>query len=127
MSIRKSVLIIGLLALSACSMADHYTPVVDVTSKNADQYPQALAACKAKAAEVDVIEDSLTGAGMGGLFGAAMGAGLGAIGGTAGRGAMVGSVLGGGISGGTIWSAAQARQVQIMNNCLRARGFNVLG
>lgn len=114
------------LALSSCSMAEHYNPVVDMKGAKGDYY-SALAECRGYASQVDVIEDSLTGVAAGGLSGAAFGSALGAISGRAGAGAATGAVLGGGIGGGSVWSSAQGRQIHIINKCLERRGFTVLG
>lgn len=108
-------------------MAEHYTPVVDLHGKSLDQYHSALAECRAKAAEVDVISDSFTGVAVGGIGGAALGSILGTVGGNVGGGAAAGAAIGGAGYGGTIYQTAQQRQITIMNNCLKARGFNVLG
>lgn len=123
----QRILIIGLISLSACSMAEHYTPVVDLQGKDEGRYQAVLAGCRAKAAEVDVISDSFTGVAAGGIGGAMLGAALGSISGNAGSGASAGAAIGGAGYGGTIYQNAQQRQIQIMNNCLKARGFNVLG
>lgn len=123
----KRLSIAGLVLLSACSMAEHYTPVVDLQGKDTDRYQSVLLGCRAKAAEVDVIGDSLTGVATGGIGGAMLGAALGSISGQAGAGASAGAAIGGAGYGGTIYQNAQQRQITIMNNCLKARGFNVLG
>lgn len=123
----KRLAIIGLLAMSACSMAEHYKPVVDMKGVNSTKYEAALAECRGYANQVDVIEDSITGVAGGGLAGAALGSAVGAVGGNPGRGAAAGAAIGGAGMGGTIYQNAQQRQITIINNCLKKRGFDVLG
>jgi len=124
---KKIILIAGLLSMSACSMAEHYTPVVDMQGVNSSKYASALETCRGYARQVDVIGDSLTGVAAGGLGGAMLGSALGAVGGSPGNGAAVGASIGGAGYGGTIYQNAQQRQIRIINNCLKKRGFYVLG
>lgn len=124
---KRILTIVGLLSLSACSMAEYYHPVVDMKGVDGGKYQTALAECRGYADQVDVISDSFTGVAVGGLGGAMLGAAVGSVGGNAGGGAALGASLGGAANGGTIYQNAQQRQIQIIQKCLKKRGFDVLG
>ncbi|HEU0118655.1 MAG TPA: glycine zipper family protein [Alphaproteobacteria bacterium] len=113
------------LLLSAC--ADSYQPVVDMKHVDPNKYQADLAECRQYANQVDVAGDAGTDALVGAGIGAAGGAVLGAITGSAGMGAAIGAA-GGGIAGGTGGGLNSGqRQKNIINNCLKGRGYKVLG
>ena len=124
----KSTTLIALVAggLAACAGAD-YQPVVDMTGHTQAQYDRDLAQCQEKARSVRNNDDEAEDAGLGALGGAAGGAVLGAIGGNAGLGAGVGALAG--LVGGGGYKEAQTenREQRIITNCMRARGFTILG
>lgn len=124
---KRILTVICLLSLSACSMAEHYTPVVDTEGVDINRYNAALATCRAKTAEVDLAGESLTSGAQGAVLGAALGAALGALSGHAGGVAALGAVTGVGGAGISKYSQTQDRQIKIINNCLKKRGFDVLG
>jgi hypothetical protein len=124
----KSLLLIASVTggLAACAGAD-FRPVVDMTGHTQAQYDRDLAACQNQARSVRDNDDVAEDAGLGALGGAAGGAVLGAIGGNAGLGAGVGAVAGLVGGGGYKEAQTESREERIITNCMRARGFNVLG
>lgn len=113
------------LILAGC--ATTYTPVVDTKGVNMEKYQQDLNECRALADQVDAAESGGTDALIGAGVGAAGGAALGAIGGNAGIGAATGAVIGAFGGGGAGTLESKQRQKNIMNSCLRGRGYKVLG
>lgn len=113
------------LMLSAC--ASSYDPVVDPKQTNMAKYQQDLTECHALADSVDVVKETLLGVGGGGLLGGALGASLGAIGGNAGQGAASVGTLGAAAGGGAGYDAVYHRQLRIIENCLKGRGYRLLG
>jgi outer membrane lipoprotein SlyB len=115
-----------LVGLSACAGAD-YRPVVDMRGHNETAYQRDLAACQQQARGVRNNTDIAEDAGAGALGGAALGAVGGAIGGAPGLGAGIGALAG--LVGGSGFKEAQTenREQQIVKNCIRARGYHVLG
>lgn len=117
--------VLSVLALAAC--ATTYTPVVDTKGVDMTKYQQDLNECRALADQVDAVEDGATDAAIGAGVGAAGGAALGALSGDAGIGAATGAIIGAFGGGGAGAVNAKERQKNIMNNCLRGRGYKVLG
>lgn len=111
--------------VSAC--ASSYQPVIDTKHVNMDKYQQDLSECRAYADQVDVAGDAGTDTLIGAGVGAAGGAVLGAITGSAGMGAAIGATAGGLGGGGSGTMSAIQRQKKIINNCLKGRGYKVLG
>jgi len=116
------------LWLSACAGGGaDYRPVVEMSGHTQETDDRDLAACQqtARAARnnTNVAED----AGLGAAGGGALGAVAGAIGGDpllgAGVGALAGLVGGGGYAEAT----TESREQRIVKNCVRARGYTVLG
>jgi outer membrane lipoprotein SlyB len=116
------------LCLSACAGGGaDYRPIVEMSGHTQETYDRDVAACQqtARAARnnTNVAED----AGMGAAGGGALGAVAGAIGGDpllgAGVGALAGLVGGGGYAEAT----TESREQRIVKNCVRARGYTVLG
>jgi outer membrane lipoprotein SlyB len=120
-----AMLVIATL-LSACAGAD-YRPVVDMRGHTATAYDADLAACQQTARGARNNASIAEGAGIATLGGAALGAVGGAIGGNAGLGAGAGALAG--LVGGGGYKEAQTenREEAIVKNCMRARGYNVLG
>ncbi len=113
-TIAKNIQIPALLALalglSACAGAD-YKPVVDMRGHSETAYDNDLAVCQQTARTVRNNTDIAEDAGIGAVGGAAGGALLGAIGGNPGLGAGVGAL----------------GEERIVKNCMRDRGYAVLG
>ncbi len=113
-------LTLGLAAailLSACA----HQPIIDRKGVNMAQYQQDLQECRAYADEVALGQKAVGGAAAGAVVGAAIGAAVGDST-TAKRAAGAGAVAG--ASKGTARGAQEKRQV--INNCLRNRGYAVL-
>lgn len=116
----------SLLLLSSC--AQTHQPVVDLGGQNSGRYQQDLFECRQYAEQVSPVED----AAIGGVGGAAAGAALGAVTGAllggvgTGEAAAFGAATGGllGLGGGALHGTSQ--QQDIIDRCLRGRGYNVL-
>lgn len=94
-------------------------PIVDTKGVDMTHYQQDLAECQNYAAQVS----TGTAVAKGATGGAAVGAAVGAIaGGSAGRGAGIGAVTGGAQSA----RISDREKAQVVNNCLRGRGYRVL-
>ncbi len=115
------------LTLSACATASTYQPVVDMKNVNPQKYQQDLAECRQYAEQVDVAGNGATDTLLGAGLGAAAGAALGAISGAPATGAALGATVGGFGGGGAGVANSVQRQQTIINNCLKGRGYNVLG
>lgn len=125
---RKSApfwLVAPCLLAAACSS----TPIVDTGRPGFDSYAyqRDLAECEAYADQVNPLGEAAGGAAVGAVAGAAMGAIAGAFTGSAGTGAAMGAALGG--TGGAIGGTGDAvqRKREIVQNCLKGRGYSVLG
>jgi len=98
--------------------ASHPEPIIDTKGVNMAHYEADLADCQSYADQVRIEKGVAKGAVAGGAVGGATGAVLG----NAGDGAGVGAITG----------AARSAQLgdrekrQVMNNCLRGRGYRVL-
>ncbi len=113
------------VAVTACST---YTPIVDSRQPGFDEarYERDLWECRRYAAQIDEVRNTMEGAVLGALVAAAFGAIVGSFGGNVGEGAAIGASvggLGGGVGG---YGEAQARQNQVVRNCLAGRGYAVL-
>ena len=121
-------LALALATATLAGCAQTYQPVVDTRGQDSARYQQDLYECRQYAQRVSPAGD----AAVGGLTGAAAGAALGAITGalvggvSAGSGAAVGAATGGAVGVGTGAYSGVKDQEQIINNCLRGRGYNVL-
>ena len=125
--LKSMALIVGLTGgLAACAGAD-FKPVVDMTGHTQAEYDQDLAMCQNQARSVRNNDDLAEDAGLGAVAGAAGGAVLGAITGNAGAGAGIGALTGLVGAGGAKEEQTENREQRIVINCMRARGFNVLG
>ncbi|XOV86309.1 MAG: YMGG-like glycine zipper-containing protein [Pseudomonadota bacterium] len=110
--------LLGLGLLTACAS----DPIVDMRGVDQARYDADLAECRSYANQVKTGEQAVTQ----GAIGAAVGSVLGAVIGDsdlAQRGAGVGAVS------GTTRGASKAlnRKEQVVMNCLRGRGYKVLG
>ena len=121
--IRRVVMVMG-LGLAGC--AQTYQPIIDTKGVEQTKYQQDLSECRTYAEQVSPAGKAATGGGIGAVLGAALGAIAGAFSGDAGTGAALGASVG--AVGGTAEGAGQAAgdQKQIINNCLRGRGYSVL-
>lgn len=119
-------ILVAATVLGGC--AQSHQPIVDTRGQDTARYQQDLFECRQYAERVSPAGN----AAIGGLGGAAGGAALGAIAGAilpgfgAGTGAALGAATGGvvGVAGGT--ARGVTSQQQIINNCLRGRGYSVL-
>jgi outer membrane lipoprotein SlyB len=116
------------LGLSACAGAGaDYRPVVDMSGHSQEAYSRDVAACQQTARtarnNTDIAED----AGMGAAGGGAVGAVAGAIGGSPLLGAGVGALAGLAGTGGYEEASTENREERIVKNCMRARGYTILG
>lgn len=114
---------------ASAGMGPGYAPTIDPqTSQHPDKYARDLADCQALASGVrGGTESAATQGVIGGAVGAALGAAVGAIFGHAKRGAATGAAVGGigGIGKGAV-EGTQGQEMAI-RECLRARGYTVLG
>ena len=115
-----------MLSLSACAGAD-FRPVVDMQGHTNVAYNRDLGVCQEEARSVrnngTIAEDAALGA----VGGAAVGAVGGAIGGAPGIGAGVGALAGLVGVGAYKESQTENREQRIVKNCMRARGYKILG
>lgn len=112
------------VALAGC--AKSYEPIVDMKGVDQARYQQDLSECRAYAERVSPAGEAATGGLLGAGIGAALGAIFGAFGGGAGSGAALGGAVGGagGAASGGLHGAEG--QKQVINSCLRGRGYSVL-
>jgi len=124
----KRFLAIAMASATLVGCAQTYQPVVDTKGQDSARYQQDLYECRQYAEQVSPAGQ----AAVGGLGGAAAGAALGAITGalvggvSAGEGAAVGAATGGAVGVGTGAYKGVNEQQQIIDNCLRGRGYSVL-
>ncbi len=126
---KLSVALLAGAMIAGCTSS--YTPTVDfaASTNTPENYNQNLEECRNLAQQGgSAVEDAAV-AGVGGAaLGAATGAIAGAIlGGGAGTGAAAGAAIGGTV--GTVGGGAQgiSDEKQMVRNCLRGRGYSVLG
>ena len=123
---RFVTLAVAMATLAGC--AQTYQPVVDTKGTDSARYQQDLYECRQYAEQVSPAGT----AAVSGLGGAAAGAALGAITGAlvggvgAGEAAAVGAATGGAVGVGAGAYSGVKDQEQIINNCLRNRGYSVL-
>lgn len=114
------------LGLCACAGAD-YRPVVDMRGHSEAAYDRDVAQCQQTARSVRDNTTEAENAGIGAAAGGAGGAVLGAIGGNPLLGAGVGALAGLVGTGGYEEVKTENREERIVRNCLRARGYTILG
>ena len=110
------------ILLAGCASGGYDEPIVDMKGVNRAQYERDLEECRAYAAQVDVGGEAVEGAVGGAIFGGILGAIFGNSD-SAERGAGGGAVVGGAKGAGQ----AVERQERVIRNCLRQRGYKVLG
>ncbi|GEO81001.1 hypothetical protein [Pararhodospirillum oryzae] len=115
----------GALILAGCAS---HRPVIDprTSNKTMAEYERDLAECQSYAEERGVAQDALLGTLGGAAVGAALGAATGAVLGSPGSGAALGTAIGGIGGGTTAGGSAAMSQKNIINNCMRGRGYSVL-
>ncbi|MEQ8654286.1 MAG: hypothetical protein RIC87_17605 [Kiloniellales bacterium] len=126
---KLSVALLAGAMIAGC--ASSYTPTVDfaASTNTPENFDKNLQECRNLAQQgSSVVEDTAV-AGVGGAaLGAATGAIAGAIlGGGAGTGAAAGAAIGG--TAGTVGGAASgiSDEKQMVRNCMRGRGYSVIG
>lgn len=117
--------IAGILLVAAC--ASTYQPVVDMKGVDYYKYQQDLSECRGYAEKVNPLEDAGIGTLLGAAGGAALGAATGAAVGSPATGAAFGAAAGGLGGAGYGGLTGADRQKTIINNCLKERGYKVLG
>lgn len=125
MTLRRMLTVVAVCG-AGVGCASSYEPIIDTKDVDQARYQADLAECRQYAEQVDVGTSAGAGAGIGAAIGAATGAAVGAITGSPGTGAAVGAAGGGtsGLFGGGLRGVEKERQV--IRNCLRGRGYNVL-
>lgn len=118
-----SILSVAIL-LSACAS---YQPVIDMQGVDPIKYEADLAECHRYADQIDAVKDGATGTLVGAGIGAAFGAAIGAVVGAPASGAAMGATAGGFGGGASETNKAMNRKKDIMDNCLRNRGYKILG
>lgn len=123
-----SMLALPVLAAVGCAQTT-WSPTVDTFGNSRAQYTSRdMEECRALAQQASGsgANEAARGAVVGGAVGAAGGAAMGAIFGNAGRGAAIGAVAGGVGRGAQQASQSEANFQRAFNNCMRARGHNVI-
>jgi len=122
----RPALVVAAVAIALAGCAKSYEPIVDMKGVDAARYQQDLAECRTYAERVSPAGEAATGGLLGAGIGAALGAIVGAFGGGAGGGAAIGASVGG--AGGAASGGLHGveGQKQVINNCLRGRGYSVL-
>lgn len=109
--------------VAACSnMGASYTPVID--GPVGPNYASDLAACQALARQQGVVSGNTAGAA---LAGAAVGGGSAAIINNKGSNARDAAAVGALVAGGASAASNMSKQQTIVRNCMRGRGYNVVG
>ncbi len=114
------------LWVGACAGAD-YRPVVDMRGHSEAQYDRDLGECQQTARTTRNNTKEAENAGIGAAAGGAGGAVLGAIGGNPLLGAGVGALAGLVGTGGYEEATTEKREEKIVKNCMRDRGYSILG
>ncbi len=114
------------LGVGACAGAD-YRPVVDMRGHTEAAYDRDVAECQQTARTARNNTNEAENAGIGAAAGGAGGAVLGAIGGSPLLGAGVGALAGLVGTGGYEEATTEKREEHIVKNCMRARGYSILG
>jgi len=114
------------LGVGACASAD-YRPVVDMRGHTEAAYDRDVAECQQTARTARNNTNEAENAGIGAAAGGAGGAVLGAIGGSPLLGAGVGALAGLVGTGGYEEATTEKREEHIVKNCMRARGYSILG
>lgn len=122
----RPALVTAAMALALAGCAKSYEPIVDMKGVDQARYQQDLGECRAYAEKVSPAGEAATSGVIGAGIGAALGAIVGAFTGGAGTGAALGAGVGG--AGGAASGGLHGveGQKQVINNCLRHRGYAVL-
>lgn len=115
---RRRYLWLLLVPLAGCAN----DPIVDMRGVDPARLDQDLAECRAYAAQVNTPAEAAKHGGIGAAVGGAIGAIIGDSG-TAGKGAGIGAVSGATKGAGR----AEQRKERVVRNCLKGRGYKVLG
>ena len=104
-----------------------YRPIVDMQGVDRMRYEQDLKECQRYAEQISPAKSTAAGAGIGAGLGALVGVVVGAtlnvdVGKMAGFGAAIGGLNGAAVGG----TEAAKVQVQIIQNCMKGRGYSVL-
>jgi len=128
---KKRLLAVSLVAVSflfliGCATGTNYQPIVDLHGQDYAQYHRDLAECRGYANQISPANETVGSALLGSVLGAATGLALGSMSGDAGKGAAYGAIIGG-VGGGSVGAAkGYGTKEEILRNCLRGRGYNVL-
>jgi outer membrane lipoprotein SlyB len=114
------------LCLAGCAGAD-YRPIVDMRGHSEFAYDRDLAACQEMARGARNNTTEAENAGIGAVAGGAGGAALGAIGGNPLLGAGVGALAGLAGTAGYEEAQTETREERVVRNCMRVRGYTILG
>lgn len=114
------------ISVGGCAGAD-YRPAVDMRGHSQAAYDRDIAQCRRVALGTRNKTTEAENAGIGTAAGGAGGALLGAIGGNPLLGAGVGALAGLVGVGGYEEATTEKREERIIRNCMRARGYSVLG
>lgn len=125
-ALRIAAALVATLCVAACAGAD-YRPVVDMRGHTEAGYDRDLAQCQQTARSVRNDSSEAEDAGIGALAGGAGGAVLGAIGGNPLLGAGVGVLAGAVGTGGYEEVKTEKREERVVRNCMRGRGYSILG
>jgi outer membrane lipoprotein SlyB len=106
----------GLILLSGCSSTSG--PIIDTKGVSMARYEADLADCQGYSEQVHIERGVAKGA----VAGSAVGAATGAVVGDVGQGAGVGAIAGAAKSA----QRGEREKSQVVNNCLRGRGYRVL-
>jgi len=118
-SLHKTMLLAGTILIIGCA---DITPIVDTKGIDIAAYEKDLSECQSYASQVSTGESAAKHGAVGAVTGAVLGAIIGNST-TAGQGAGVGAVTGS-VKGG---QRAEHKKEHVIRNCLRGRGYRVLG
>lgn len=128
-NILKVTIISSSLFFSGCASQSNWSPTVDpYGSPNAHRINQDLYECKQLALQASggTIQETATGAVVGGLIGAASGAAIGAISGNPGAGAAYGAAAGTFGGGAKQGFESEDTYKRAYSNCMRHRGHYIV-
>jgi outer membrane lipoprotein SlyB len=112
----RPIQFVTVLLLMGC--AAHPDPIIDTKGVNMEQYQQDLEECQTFAEPIQ----TEVGAEKGAAAGAAVGGATGAVTGNAAEGAGIGAIAGAARSA----QLNEREKQQVVKNCLKGRGYNVL-
>lgn len=128
MSVARLLAVALATPLCACAGAGaDYRPVVDMRGHTEAAYDHDVAACQQTARTARTNTNEAEDAGIGAAAGGAGGAVLGAIGGDPLLGAGLGMAAGLLGTGGYEEASTETREERVVRNCMRDRGYSILG